>query len=347
MTNVVERVFRGGIRRAAHLLEVRATVLAYHSVGDVESDPFALFVSPSNFSEHIAVLKRSFSVVGVTELVSMIESRKLKRKAIAVTFDDGYCGALNNGCALLASHSLSSALFLASEPIDSRNEYWWDQLEQLFLLPGDLPERLDIQIAGSRFEADLGQWATLSCEAALEHRQWLANSGAYPTVRHLLFRRAYDLLRPLPGAERAAALEALWGWAERKPCVRASHAIVNSDDVRQLADSRFIEAGGHTATHPVLSALELAEQKREVCAGKSRVEEMLGRSMATFAYPYGGGADYTTDSMRIVREAGYAAAFTTQSGPATNRSDLFAIPRRTVKNWSGRAFEAWLRQWMQ
>ena len=69
--------------------------------------------------------------------------------------------------------------------------------------------------------------------------------------------------------------------------------MLSPDEVTQLADGGLIEVGAHSKTHPVFSRLTEAEQWSEINASKIYLEEILGKPVAGFSYPYGGRADYT------------------------------------------------------
>ncbi len=68
------------------------------------------------------------------------------------------------------------------------------------------------------------------------------------------------------------------------------------------------EIGAHGQSHVRLSQLSEAAQRGELCGSKARLEDLLGRPVTSFAYPYG---DYSALTRRLVEEAGYTHAFTT------------------------------------
>jgi peptidoglycan/xylan/chitin deacetylase (PgdA/CDA1 family) len=72
-----------------------------------------------------------------------------------------------------------------------------------------------------------------------------------------------------------------------------------------------VQFGSHTLTHPFLPSISDAELQREVCDSKSRLEDMLGVEITSFAYPFGG-VDMRVRS--AVATAGYKVAFTTKPG---------------------------------
>ncbi len=94
------------------------------------------------------------------------------------------------------------------------------------------------------------------------------------------------------------------------------HAPLTSDEIRELARSG-VDVGGHTASHPILARADRAEQRREILRNRMALEAWTERPVTAFAYPNGERSDYSPDTVSILAELGYAAAFTTQSGFAS------------------------------
>ena len=80
--------------------------------------------------------------------------------------------------------------------------------------------------------------------------------------------------------------------------------------IREMQKHGF-EFGSHTLTHPWLPDLPDAQVRCEVSDSKSRLEDMLGVEVASFAYPFGG-VDRRVRA--AVADAGYKLAFTTLPG---------------------------------
>lgn len=88
-----------------------------------------------------------------------------------------------------------------------------------------------------------------------------------------------------------------------------------------------IEFGSHTKTHPSLPDISLEEAKSEIFESKSLLEKKLGKSVISFAYPYG---NLNSNIKQLVKEAGYQYGVATDSGPLVFNEDLYQIRRIAV-----------------
>ncbi|MHB8520309.1 MAG: polysaccharide deacetylase family protein [Limisphaerales bacterium] len=103
------------------------------------------------------------------------------------------------------------------------------------------------------------------------------------------------------------------------------------------------EIGSHTLTHPFLTRLSLAAAREEIFSSKHKLEDLFGRPIAHFCYPYG---DWNEPVRDLVREAGYATACTVEFGVNTADTPPHALRRITARyrSRSLKALFAWLRR---
>ena len=85
--------------------------------------------------------------------------------------------------------------------------------------------------------------------------------------------------------------------------------------------------GSHTRTHPRLPELDAEGKRREIRDSKTRLEDMIGGSVTTFAYPYG---IFDEDARRAVEDAGYRLACSTRSGFNGPDIDRYTLRRIEV-----------------
>ncbi|HXV83032.1 MAG TPA: polysaccharide deacetylase family protein, partial [Candidatus Binatia bacterium] len=109
-------------------------------------------------------------------------------------------------------------------------------------------------------------------------------------------------------------------------------------EICALASTEIVDIGAHSVTHPLLAALPAALQRDEVTQSKTDLEEILGRPVSWFAYPFGSNGTYTEESVGLVRQAGFAAACSGLPGLVELRTDRFQLPRVQVCDWDGDEF---------
>jgi peptidoglycan/xylan/chitin deacetylase (PgdA/CDA1 family) len=102
-------------------------------------------------------------------------------------------------------------------------------------------------------------------------------------------------------------------------------ALMSWAQIREMS-RHGIEFGAHTASHPFLDQLTLAEAEREILSSKADIEQQLGQAVELFAYPYG---RFNQMIKQIVSQA-FAGACSTELGLVEANSDLFDLKRVEV-----------------
>jgi peptidoglycan/xylan/chitin deacetylase (PgdA/CDA1 family) len=317
-------------------------VLLYHRVIELEFDPHRLCVTPSHFGEHLEVLRAYGRRYRIREVAAALRAGRLPHRGVGVTFDDGYADNLHNAKPLLERHDVPATVFVTAGYVGRGREFWWDELERIVFVPAALPPNLALTVNDRHHEWPLGVAASNG-----GYHGWDMARKESADSRGALYRTLYTLLCPLADERREEALAALRAWAGLPADPRPTHRTLDVKEVVQLADGGLIEIGAHTATHPILGSLDRRSQWNEVHGGKTRLEQMLGRRVTSFAYPYGSRArsDYTEETVGVVRDAGFECACSYRPEPVRRHADPFQISRATVLDWNGDEFERRLRQW--
>jgi glycosyltransferase involved in cell wall biosynthesis/peptidoglycan/xylan/chitin deacetylase (PgdA/CDA1 family)/SAM-dependent methyltransferase len=315
----------------------KALILLYHRVTQAMTDPWSLCVTSTHFAEHIEMLQRHARIMDLHELVDGLDNRALPDRSVVITFDDGYADNLHNAKRVLERYDAQATVFIATGYTGHSGEFWWDTMERLFLCPGSLPESLHLTINGCVLQWELGKAAYYDHAAFWSHRRWRAQDDP-PTPRHELYRILWERLVPLAHGERRRVLDELLAWAGVDPLGRSTYRSLSVEEIRTLARGGLVDIGAHTVTHSALAALSAASQWDEMMQSKIRLEEVLGRPVSWFAYPYGSAGTYTEESVGLVRQAGFAGACTTSPAAVTLGANRFQLPRVQVSDWDGDEF---------
>ena len=233
-------------------------VLCYHRVLDA-GDPArslahpALFTSTHIFERQMDLLADRFHPVTLSDAIRWMDGHgEIPRRAVLVTFDDGWSDTYANAFPVMNRLGIPGAVFLATGFIGT----------------------------SERESADI------------VYESIVARGGAHA----------------------------------------ASSASVNGipnltwPQIDEMARGGF-EFGSHTRSHLILPHEPTQDILRELLLSAGDMKARLGSRPSAFVYPDG---QYDDRAMRLVRDAGYAYAFTCNEGLATRRSPRLALPRLSI-----------------
>lgn len=123
------------------------------------------------------------------------------------------------------------------------------------------------------------------------------------------------------------------------PLGEAAEPMMDRAQVRDwLAAGHSI--GSHTLTHPFLTRLPPAEAREEIGASRKKLEDLFGRPIEHFCYPYG---DWNEQVRDWVAAAGYRTACTVEPGINTPEVSPFVLKRFTAR-YGSRTLRAFWRR---
>lgn len=112
---------------------------------------------------------------------------------------------------------------------------------------------------------------------------------------------------------------------------------VSWDDILEMSKNN-ISFGAHSRYHRYLPDLDEEEVRKSVVESKKDLEEKLGAEVKYFCYPLGGFSDRI---IKIVREAGYKGACTTNKGDGKLNNSVFALKRIKMKDYDIVTWNLW------
>jgi peptidoglycan/xylan/chitin deacetylase (PgdA/CDA1 family) len=314
----------------------KAIILMYHRVNELELDPWSLSVSPKNFAQQLKVIRDYTNPISLTELVRAHRNGNIPNKSVAVTFDDGYIDNFYQAKPLLEFYDIPATFFVTTGYIGQNREFWWDELDQLLLQPGKLPEKLSLEVNDNFYEWELGTAAIYTKQDYQNDHKQIAYE-AKPGSRMFFYYLIWQQLREQLEQERRKVMEQLREWINLVPEIRPNYRVFSVEELSILGQSDLIEVGSHTVNHLSLSLLSNEVQCYEIYQSKADLENILQRKVTNFCYPYG---DFTKETSQIVQKTGFESACTVNRDILWQESNNFALPRIEVQNWNKEEFAA-------
>lgn len=324
-------------------IKPKAIVLMYHRIANLESDVWDITVSPSNFEQHLQVIKKLKSVVPLHVLANEVKKKNIRRNSVAVSFDDGYADNFTEACPLLEKYGIPATFFVSSINVGTANLFWWDELEQIILYSESLPQTISVDIGGQLVVHDLQEEAILKENIKNVHRQWKAYSQSPPSRRCELYLALWRILKPLPHTRQQQTLHKIKHWAGFQKASSEAYQSMTCEQLQTVSSKKLFEIGAHTTSHLSLPLHNRNLQESEINENRSFLQATTGRSITLLSYPYG---DYDEMTLSATADAAFDAAFTTAERVVTNHSNQFLIPRFQVKNWDGEKFQKQLTSWL-
>lgn len=284
-------------------------ILLYHGV--VRETPPGIrnasgkHLPEAEFERQIQMLAREYVPMPLEEILFKSRQGSLPKRAVAVTFDDGFENNCTVAFPILERHRVPATFFLSTGLIGTSRRFWVDQLE--FLLDQtDRPE-MHLKSVARRY----------GLRTAAERREALAN---LKKILKTDSRRVTEVLEEL---EETAGVPA-------DSPAQGEHLAMTWDQARRMRRSGLCSFGAHTADHTILSHLSGSEKQRQIALSKAALERELGEPVRLFAYPEGQSAHFDEESVRLVREAGFSAAVTALFGTNDRNSSPFHLRRAMV-----------------
>jgi len=263
------------------------------------------------FERQMQVVAQCFRPLPLSEGISRLRAGSLPRRAVCVTFDDGYANNLEVAAPILLRLEIPATVYVATDFADGGLMFNDTIIEAIRSAPADLDLR------------DVG----------LGHLQLCDSRSRIAAIDAIIQAIKYE-----PSGVRIERLSSLLRAAQKASLPRL---MMTEPQIRTLRRLGF-EIGAHSATHPILRSISHSESVSEIHRSKERLEGILGESVRSFAYPNGKpGQDFDLSHVGIARDAGFDFALTTSWGAASRLSPAHQLPR--ISPWDQTAARFALR----
>jgi peptidoglycan/xylan/chitin deacetylase (PgdA/CDA1 family) len=299
----------------------RLLILCYHGVAlrdEHEWNPF-LYVSVATLARRLELLERhGCQVLRLEQALSLLSSGELPRRAVVLTFDDGFYDFLARAWPLLNDRGFPATVYLTTQRCEHNfpivrgltSYVLWKQRSQVLDGAG-LP--------------------------GLGEAHYPLATAAQREVVFARFIGAIEGLKPAPKDVVVRELATRLGADYEALCRERMLTLMNPAEVAALS-AAGVDFELHTHRHRTPSDAALFAE--EVLRNQERLESMIGRRPAHFCYPSG---VWRESYLPQLRAAGVRSAVTSDAGLASRSSHALLLPRvLDHEGVTAAEFEAWL-----
>lgn len=279
------------------------SILVYHRV--LEKTDFLRPGVPTvnEFSWQMELIAKYFTPLSIDDALHRLAEGTLPKRAICVTFDDGYADNLTLALPVLKNWSIPATVYVSTGFLDG-GRMWNDTIIEFVRNFPETKLRLD-KISEQPF-AMKTKFDRLKVAHELIAFAKYMDQSSREDFSEMLAGLSHQAGKPLP-----------------------IDLMLRSPDLVSLS-RQGVTIGAHTITHPILSEIGDEQARHEISEGRAQLEGLIQSPVEHFAYPNGiRGKDFDVRHERIVRSSGFRSAVTTHWGASNQKTRLTQIPRFT------------------
>ncbi len=257
-----------------------------------------------DFEEVIIYLKKNYNVVSLKEIFEIHRTnKKLNKKTVALTFDDGYLNNFEVALPVLKAQNVPATFYIISKGLSENDFFLWpdaiDLVKKYY--------KKDIRIKDLLFKAP----AFYNDELKLDLLAYLKTCGK-ETVNLV-----NDLLKTHPYIRQK--MKELSEFTQ----------LVTSKEISHYKGESLLEFGSHTHSHFNLEYLNYNEAEEELKKSKFIIEDKTGKKVISIAFPDG---SYSYETLKVSKNEGYENMVVVDYKFNENNQNKNMLSRFTISN---------------
>jgi len=143
---------------------------------------------------------------------------------------------------------------------------------------------------------------------------------AYPILKKNGFSATFFLISSFIDSKT------IFPWLRESLIPRGENLPLSADQILEMTRGGM-DFGSHSHSHQRLIKISQKEAFKEIQGSKTYIEDLIGRKINSFSYPYGSWTDFNRSHQEMTKLAGYELAVTSIYGSNTKDSNPFLLKR--------------------
>ena len=297
------------------------TIVMYHYVRPIHNSPYPGIkgLELSKFISQLEYIGEKYNVISAANLVKASKGDfDLPENPILLTFDDGYIDHFKYVLPELLKCKFTGLFFPPKVAVCQRKVLDVNKIH--FILEACHVKQQLIE----DIEDEIRTGSSSNFKTIEKYRKEFYKPNRYDNSDINYIKRM--LQTGLPAATRETIIEKLFTkYVSKDETEFADNLYVSESNLKEMLDCGM-EIGSHGDMHPWLNKITKKQQYKDIYNSIDMLTRIgVSKKELYFCYPYGG---YNQDSINILKDLGFSAAFTTKPSVYNfNESSIFEIPR--------------------
>jgi len=282
-------------------------ILKYHSIKDNPElyddsiDP-GIITSTEDFKKHMEIVSGEFSSVTMDDILLFIRhGKRTPKKAVAVTFDDGFDDNFEIAAPILDHFGIKATFYVTVGSIEATLPPWF------------------IRVRHTIWTSPKKDWVAPPGDRILKIDN---RNNRVAALRH-----ASKQCANLVGDRQEQAVRAIENALGVKPFTPKRPFVMTWEKIKKLHEKGHI-IGSHTLTHPNLAHVGREDLCFELTESKRVLEKELCAPVIHFSYPNPALTPQSTEqTTAAIEETGYETAVISTHGPVCNSDNPLLLER--------------------
>ncbi|MHA1232668.1 MAG: polysaccharide deacetylase family protein [Candidatus Helarchaeota archaeon] len=290
----------------------RIAILKYHSVKE-NPDNFkdsigkGIIHSTEIFIKQMKLISRNYNVISMNDVLRFFKGKiSLPKRAVVVTFDDGYHDNYEIVAPILDLFGIKATFYITVDSIGNNCVPWFIRLRKAF------------------WSTKEEFWFDPVKKIKLRIRDDFERINAFRSALHICTR--------LTGTQQIEMVNEIEKELKVETFLPQKPLMMNWDQIIELRKKGHI-IGSHTLSHSNSALITEQEFEYEARESKRRLESKLHEEVIHFSYPNPSlQPHWNENTIEKIKKIGYQTAVTSNIGSVDKKKNIMAIPRMWVPN---------------